>query len=127
MTAKRVVLFAGVCALLCAAITPAAQAQQRELFNTAKRKLMEGKPIVGGTVYTTDPNIYCAMANAGFDFLWIDLQFSAGIVGRESNHERVGEGPRLATEVTDVLHPHADRVDRSPRRRHIHVFVFVER
>jgi len=47
-----------------------------KLYNTAKQKLMEGQPIVGGTVYTSDPNIYCAMAEAGFDFLWIEMQHS---------------------------------------------------
>jgi len=49
---------------------------QGRIYNTAKQKLMEGKPIVGGTVTTSDPNIYCAMANAGFDFLWIEMQHS---------------------------------------------------
>ena len=46
------------------------------LYNTAKQKLLEGKQIVGGTVSTTDPDVYCAMANAGFDFLWIEMQHS---------------------------------------------------
>jgi 2-keto-3-deoxy-L-rhamnonate aldolase RhmA len=50
--------------------------QETPLFNTAKQKLLSGKPIVGGTVYTSDPNIYCAMADAGFDFLWIEMQHS---------------------------------------------------
>ncbi|MBK5293232.1 MAG: hypothetical protein JJE04_16355 [Acidobacteriia bacterium] len=49
---------------------------QTRIYNTAKQKLMEGKKIVGGTVSTNDPNIYCAMANAGFDFLWIEMQHS---------------------------------------------------
>lgn len=53
-----------------------AQLEGGRNYNTAKQKLMEGKPIVGGTVYTSDPNIYCAMANAGFDFLWIEMQHS---------------------------------------------------
>jgi 2-keto-3-deoxy-L-rhamnonate aldolase RhmA len=57
-------------------ITPASHAQQMRRYNTAKAKMMEGKPIVGGTVYTSDPDIYCAMANAGFDFLWIEMQHS---------------------------------------------------
>lgn len=52
------------------------QAQQVRQYNTAKQKLMAGEPVVGGTVYTSDPNIYCAMANAGFDFLWIEMQHS---------------------------------------------------
>ncbi|TDI47926.1 MAG: hypothetical protein E2P02_02020 [Acidobacteria bacterium] len=47
-----------------------------ELYNVVKQKLADGKPVVGGTVYTSDPNIYCAMADAGFDFLWIEMQHS---------------------------------------------------
>ena len=46
------------------------------LFNTVKAKLAEGRSVVGGTVATADPEIYCAMANAGFDFLWIEMQHS---------------------------------------------------
>jgi len=37
---------------------------------------MGGKQIVGATVFSPDPNIYCAMANAGYDFLWIEMQHS---------------------------------------------------
>ena len=44
-----------------------------DAMKEAKKKMMEGKPIIGGTVYTSDPNIYCAMADAGFDFLWIEM------------------------------------------------------
>jgi len=46
------------------------------MYNTAKLKLKEGKQIVGGTVSSSDPEIYYAMANAGFDFLWIEMQHS---------------------------------------------------
>lgn len=46
------------------------------MYNTAKAKLMGGGKIVGGTVYSPDPNIYCAMANSGYDFLWIEMQHS---------------------------------------------------
>jgi 2-keto-3-deoxy-L-rhamnonate aldolase RhmA len=46
------------------------------MYNTAKAKLMGGGKIVGGTVYSPDPNMYCAMANAGYDFLWIEMQHS---------------------------------------------------
>src|SRR5215831_8398531 len=45
-------------------------------FNTAKQKLREGKSLVGATVFSPDPNIYCAMANAGYDYLWIEMQHS---------------------------------------------------
>jgi len=50
--------------------------QSGTLYNTAKQKLMEGKKVIGGTVSSNDPDIYCAMANAGFDFLWIEMQHS---------------------------------------------------
>lgn len=79
MTAKRAFLILGSIGILSAALTGGSRAQSQEsakLYNTAKQKLMEGKPIVGGTVYTSDPNIYCAMAEAGFDFLWIEMQHS---------------------------------------------------
>jgi len=46
------------------------------IFNTVKLKLQEGKMVVGGTVSSSDPDIYCAMAGAGFDFLWIEMQHS---------------------------------------------------
>lgn len=46
------------------------------MFNTVKQKLAEGKQVVGGTISTSDPNVYCAMANAGFDFTWIEMQHS---------------------------------------------------
>ena len=53
-----------------------AQAQNVRMFNTVKTKLAEGQQVVGGTVDTADPEIYCAMANAGFDFIWIEMQHS---------------------------------------------------
>ncbi len=48
----------------------------QHMFNTVKQKLAQGKQVVGGTIYTSDPNVYCAMAHAGFDFLWIEMQHS---------------------------------------------------
>ncbi len=63
-------------------IASASQAEQQQtdatgpIFNTVKQKLAEGKQVVGGTVTTADPDIYCAMANSGFDFLWIEMQHS---------------------------------------------------
>jgi 2-keto-3-deoxy-L-rhamnonate aldolase RhmA len=46
------------------------------LYNTVKQKLAEGKQVVGGTVTLPDPDLYCAMATAGFDFTWIEMQHS---------------------------------------------------
>lgn len=65
----------GALALVFAAGTEAQQSAPR-IFNTAKLKLQRGEQIVGGTVTSPDPDIYCAMANSGFDFLWIEMQHS---------------------------------------------------
>ncbi|HET7607390.1 MAG TPA: aldolase/citrate lyase family protein [Gammaproteobacteria bacterium] len=65
----------GALALVFAASTEAQQSAPR-IFNTAKLKLQRGEQIVGGTVTSPDPDIYCAMANSGFDFLWIEMQHS---------------------------------------------------
>jgi len=53
-----------------------APAQQVKTYNTAKQKLAQGRQIVGVTVFSPDPNIYCAAANAGYDFTWIEMQHS---------------------------------------------------
>lgn len=60
-----------------AVATALAQApQQPHIYNTVKTKLAAGKRVVGGTVSSSDPEIYCAMASAGFDFTWIEMQHS---------------------------------------------------
>ena len=48
----------------------------RKLYNTAKQKMNEGKQIIGATILSPDPNIYCAVANSGFDYLMIEMQHS---------------------------------------------------
>jgi 4-hydroxy-2-oxoheptanedioate aldolase len=53
---------------------PAAPAAK--LYNTVKQKLAEGKQVVGGTVLLPDPDLYCSVANSGFDFTWIEMQHS---------------------------------------------------
>jgi 2-keto-3-deoxy-L-rhamnonate aldolase RhmA len=82
MNVKRTVIGSVVCAMLCLTVALVAQAQQRpaaapvKLYNTAKAKLLSGKQIFGVTANSPDPNIYCAMANAGYDFTWIEMQHS---------------------------------------------------
>jgi 2-keto-3-deoxy-L-rhamnonate aldolase RhmA len=80
MRTKGVVLFMAVGIALCWMTYGKAQMRDQKaptrLYNTAKKKLMEGKQIVGATVFSPDPNIYCALANAGYDFLWIEMQHS---------------------------------------------------
>jgi len=61
---------------LCVVAATPLQAQQARLYNTVKEKLARGEQVVGGTVDTADPDIYCAVANAGFDFTWIEMQHS---------------------------------------------------
>jgi 4-hydroxy-2-oxoheptanedioate aldolase len=63
-------------AVALALAASAATCQDVRIFNTVKQKLAEGGRVVGGTVSTADPEVYCAMANAGFDFLWIEMQHS---------------------------------------------------
>ena len=48
-----------------------------KIWNPAKIKLMSGGKLVGGTVSSgIDPSTYCAMANAGYDFIWMEMQHS---------------------------------------------------
>ena len=78
MPARRIApVAAWVIALsLIATAAPRAVQDSVRMYNTAKVKLMNGGRIVGGTVSTPDPDIYCAMANAGYDFIWIEMQHS---------------------------------------------------
>jgi len=73
---KRAALFAFVCSFVLGVSASDAQARQVRMFNTVKEKLAAGERVVGGTVSTPDPDIYCAMANSGFDFIWIEMQHS---------------------------------------------------
>ena len=72
---KRATLLAFALSFALGVSVSDAQAQSR-IFNTVKAKLAAGERVVGGTVSTPDPDIYCAMANSGFDFMWIEMQHS---------------------------------------------------
>src|SRR5271157_2058237 len=81
MNVKRMLIASVVCAMLCLTVALVARAQQpaaapAKMYNTAKAKLLSGKQIFGITATSPDPNIYCAMANAGYDFTWIEMQHS---------------------------------------------------
>ena len=46
-----------------------------KIWNPVKLKMMQGGKVTGGTVFSaTDPATYCAMANAGYDFIWTEMQ-----------------------------------------------------
>jgi 2-keto-3-deoxy-L-rhamnonate aldolase RhmA len=65
-----------VSVILILTTTASSQAPAPHFYNTVKQKLAEGKQVVGGTVLLPDPDLYCAMANSGFDFTWIEMQHS---------------------------------------------------
>ena len=69
-------LLSAVCIVGLLSIPQPVKAQDTRIFNTVKLKLAAGERVVGGTIATADPDIYCAMANSGFDFLWIEMQHS---------------------------------------------------
>jgi 2-keto-3-deoxy-L-rhamnonate aldolase RhmA len=49
--------------------------QGAKIWNPVKLKLQQGGKVTGGTVFSaTDPSTYCAMANAGYDFIWTEMQ-----------------------------------------------------
>jgi 2-keto-3-deoxy-L-rhamnonate aldolase RhmA len=48
---------------------------QAKIWNPVKLKMMRGEKVTGGTVFaSSDPSTYCAMANAGYDFIWTEMQ-----------------------------------------------------
>lgn len=74
MTTRRIV--PTILTVLCLTLASSAQAQKTRIYNTVKTKLAAGKQVVGATITTSDPDIYCAVASSGFDFLWIEMQHS---------------------------------------------------
>jgi 2-keto-3-deoxy-L-rhamnonate aldolase RhmA len=74
-----------------------------KIWNPVKLKMMQGEKVTGGTLFSaTDPAIYCAMANAGYDFIWTEMQHSsrdwdqAARMWRTCPHARAVPGARVA-------------------------------
>lgn len=45
------------------------------VWNPVRLKMQAGGKVTGGTLFgATDPSIYCAMAQAGYDFIWTEMQ-----------------------------------------------------
>jgi 2-keto-3-deoxy-L-rhamnonate aldolase RhmA len=84
-----------IVALFGASLAQAAQPPTAPLFNTVKQKLAAGKQVVGGTIDVADVDVYCAMATAGFDFLWIEMQHSALTYGQVAMMIRACPGPAI--------------------------------
>lgn len=81
MTAPRLLLLAALATLvvpgsMVTAGQAPAPAAAATLYNTVKQKLKDGRQVVGVTILLADPEVYCAAANAGFDFTWIEMQHS---------------------------------------------------
>ncbi len=106
MTMKRRIFGAAMGAALL--LAPIASAQQGRTYNTTKQKLAAGQKVFGGTVSSSDPEIYCAMATAGFDYLWIEMQHSP-----LSFHEvaTMVRGCKTATAVPFIRVPDATEGD----------------
>ena len=73
------------------------------IWNPVKLKLMQGGKVTGGTLFSaTDPATYCAMANAGYDFIWTEMQHNdrdwqaAARMWRTCPHAKAVPGVRVA-------------------------------
>ena len=83
-----------------------------KLWNPVKLKLQQGGRVTGGTVFSsTDPSTYCAMANAGYDFIWTEMQHDSRdweAVARMWNtcpHAKAVPGTRVAyTDEREIQH-----------------------
>ncbi|MPY88638.1 MAG: hypothetical protein GEU99_12020 [Luteitalea sp.] len=79
MIANHIPLVALASVAFLTIASPSARGQQpaaARTYNTVKQKLAQGQKVVGATVSIPGPEIYCAVANAGFDFTWIEMQHS---------------------------------------------------
>ena len=83
-----------------------------KIWNPAKLKLQQGGKVTGGTVFgATDPSTYCAMANAGYDFIWTEMQHGqtdwnqVARMWRTCPHARAVPGARVAyTDEREIQH-----------------------
>jgi 2-keto-3-deoxy-L-rhamnonate aldolase RhmA len=77
-----------------------------------KLKMLQGGKVTGGTLFNaTDPATYCAMADAGYDFIWTEMQHDqrdwdqAALMWRTCPHARAVPGVRVArAEEREIQH-----------------------
>ncbi len=74
-----------------------------KIWNPVKLKMMNGEKVTGGTLFSaTDPETYCAMANAGYDFIWTEMQHNTrdwnqvARMWRACPHAKAVPGVRIA-------------------------------
>jgi len=83
-----------------------------KIWNPVKLKLMQGQKVTGGTLFSsTDPATYCAMAEAGYDFIWTEMQHDqrnwdeAALLWRTCPHASAVPGVRVArTDEREIQH-----------------------
>ena len=83
-----------------------------KIWNPVKLKLMQGGKTTGGTLFSaTDPATYCAMANAGYDFIWTEMQHNerdwqaVGRMWRTCPYAKAVPGVRIAaTDEREIQH-----------------------
>jgi 2-keto-3-deoxy-L-rhamnonate aldolase RhmA len=83
-----------------------------KVWNPVKVKLQQGGKVTGGTLFAaTDPSTYCAMANAGYDFIWTEMQHGptdwnqAARMWRTCPHAKAVPGARVAyTDEREIQH-----------------------
>ncbi len=83
-----------------------------KLWNPVKLKMLAGGKVTGGTLFgATDPSVYCAMANAGYDFIWTEMQHdqrdwqAAARMWRTCPHAKAVPGVRVAyTDEREIQH-----------------------
>ena len=83
-----------------------------KVWNPVKLKMMAGQKVTGGTVFSsTDAATYCAMANAGYDFIWTEMQHdnkdwsAAARLWRTCPHAKAVPGTRVAyTDEKEIQH-----------------------
>jgi len=92
---RQTTLALGTLILLAQPQITLAQEADADHFNTVKQKLAAGRQVVGGTVTSADINIYCAMADSGFDFLWIEMQHSPLTYSEVATMIRACPGPAI--------------------------------
>jgi 2-keto-3-deoxy-L-rhamnonate aldolase RhmA len=83
-----------------------------KIWNPVKLKMMQGGKVTGGTLFSaTDPETYCAMANAGYDFIWTEMQHNTrdweavARMWRACPHAKAVPGVRVAyTDEREIQH-----------------------
>jgi 2-keto-3-deoxy-L-rhamnonate aldolase RhmA len=83
-----------------------------KIWNPVKLKMQQGGKVTGGTVFaSTDPSTYCAMANAGYDFIWTEMQHdqhdwqAVARMWRTCPHAKAVPGVRVAyTDEREIQH-----------------------